>query len=103
MSAAKIAAKQKNVELAIRAESMKKRQAIEAERLRLKQQEEQLQLQEDLAVSEAQADIFEKFETKSNKSKSVHSVNSDCVSKNSSVLRSGNNDAMMAVVHQSPQ
>ena len=80
MPAVKIAVKQKQVELALRAESMKNHQGIEAGRLRLKQQE-QLQLEEYLAVSEAQADMLERLETTSSKSRSVQSVNSDCRSK----------------------
>ena len=100
MSAVKIGAKQKQLELALRTIFMKKRQAIEPGRLRLKQQDEQLQIEENLAVSEAQANMLERLETRSNKSRSVHSVNSDCHSKeNHSVLSSSNNDVLVAVVH----
>jgi len=97
MSTVKIAAKQKQVESRIPEETFG---YIEARKQRPKQQQEQLQLEEDIAVNEAQANTLERLETISNKSRSVHSINCDYRSKEDhSVLSSSNNDVLMTVVH----
>ena len=61
VTAAKLVAAQRCAELSIKAATLKKKQALESAKLRLKQKEEELQLEEDVAISEAQADAIEEL------------------------------------------
>jgi hypothetical protein len=87
LALARLANEQKRLELSVKAESLKKKQAIEAAKLRLQQQEEELQLEEECAISEAHRKLLDEVDHESVSSRvigarashrtgSVNSVNS---------------------------
>ena len=70
---ARIQQEQQKVELKIRASSLKKKQGLAETKLRLQLQEEEIQLEEEIAVNDAQSQILDKIDTQSVSHSSHHS------------------------------
>ncbi len=71
---AKMEIKQQTAELAVRAETMKKRRQLAQQRLELQLQQEELDLEEEMAVSAAKGKALDDLVENDNKSVSGKSV-----------------------------